>query len=81
MPIRPNNDKKVCTLCKRHKNQAISEQLEEGKTCGHPGCEFKKEIKAAIDNKTKIKIRKMPLRRIKIRKLTGIILLIFLVPF
>lgn len=63
-PSGPN----ICTVCKRKKDTAIREQVEQGSPCGHNQCSFDKEIKAALQARKKIKILPpvAPVRKIKI---------------
>jgi len=51
-PSGPN----ICAVCKRKKDTAVREQVEQGSPCGHNGCTFDKEIKSALLARNKIKI-------------------------
>ena len=48
--------KKKCPVCLRKREEAIREQVLEGKTCGHRLCAFKKEIQEALKKKSQFKI-------------------------
>ncbi len=42
--IGPKSRPRTCQVCMRTKEDAIAEQLQSGKLCGHERCEFKSEI-------------------------------------
>jgi len=59
---------KRCPICKRSKNKAIQEQSALRVGCGIAGCVFAREIKKAIEDKTKIKVVKNEPKKIRVIK-------------
>jgi hypothetical protein len=54
--ITPKRERNRCTLCKRAKPRAISEQTRKKEPCPSSGCEFAAEIMEEIEKKSRINI-------------------------
>jgi len=62
------NEIKRCPICKRSKIKAIQEQSFQRVGCGASGCVFEREIKNAIEEKTRIKVVKNKPMKIRVVK-------------
>lgn len=49
MEIHQGSGPKICTLCKRTRDEALTQQVSKGKTCGYEECTFKNEIELALN--------------------------------
>jgi len=72
MKKRTSTGPTICNICKRKKETAIREQLQNGSSCGHANCTFSKEIKTALEGKKKIKILAPLKTQLKIKILPSI---------
>jgi hypothetical protein len=55
-----------CTVCKRRRSVAIAEQAAKGEPCPPHECEFAAEIRAEIENRSRIRIIPKEMKRIQI---------------